>query len=77
MHTNGNSMNVNPASFYSSANAEAAAAQRAEAVRKRLLKSAAALDGTTPEDEAQLVNRWLGVNQPESDGHSAAGKDFA
>jgi hypothetical protein len=80
MHIHGNSMNINPASFYSSGNAEAAANQRAGNVRKRLLKSAASLDGTVPDDEASLVNHWLNANPNQSGSdaeyHSASsGKD--
>ncbi len=80
MHIHGNSMNINPASFYSSGNAEAAATQRAADVRKRLLKSAAALDGTVPDDEAMLVNHWLNAHPNQSEAgaeyHSASsGKD--
>jgi hypothetical protein len=79
MHIHGNSMNLNPASFYSAGNAEAAATKRAADVRKRLLKSAASLGGTESDDEALLVNHWLGANpdQSESDAeyHSTSGKD--
>jgi hypothetical protein len=81
MHIHGNSMNVNAANSYSVANSEkAAAAQRAADVRKRLLKSAAGLDGTESAEAATLIGHWLGANPNQSEGDaeyhaSSSGKD--
>jgi hypothetical protein len=83
MHIHGNSMNVNSASFYSVGNGEkAAAAERAADVRKRLLKGAAAVDGTASPEETLLIGHWLDgreVNgQPGQDdyqSYSASGRD--
>jgi len=59
MHIHGNSMAVNQANLYSAAQGErAASAERATDVRKKLLRSAAGLDGATPE-EAFMIGHWL------------------
>ncbi len=83
MHIHGNSMNVNSASFYSVANGEkAVAAERAADVRKRLLKGAAAVDGTASPEETLLIGHWLdgepsnGQPRPrDSEPHSWSGRD--
>ncbi len=73
MHIHGNSMGMNSADAYSAGNAEkAAAAQRAADVRKRLLKGAAALDGTDSPDEALLIGHWL--DRDHFDGAQANGQ---
>lgn len=60
MHIHGNSMNLNAANFYSVGNGEkAAAAERAAADRKRLLKSAASLDGAASPEETVMIGHWL------------------
>ena len=81
MHIHGNSMNVNAANFYSVGNGEkAAAAERAAAVRKKLLKGAASVDGAESPEETLMIGRWLDSRQSQNEGdaeyHSAAsGKD--
>ena len=81
MHIHGNSMNVNAANLYSAGNAEkSAAAERAAAVRKRLLKAGAGVDGTESAEAATLISHWLGQNpnQPEDDAEyhaSSSGKE--
>jgi hypothetical protein len=83
MHIHGNSMNVNSASFYSVGNGEkSAAAERAADVRKRLLKGAAAVDGTASTEETLLIGHWLDgqqvdgqPNQGDSESHSWSGRD--
>jgi hypothetical protein len=83
MHIQANSMNVNSASFYSVGNGEkSAAAERAADVRKRLLKGAAAVDGTASTEETLLIGHWLDgqqvdgqPNQGDSESHSWSGRD--
>jgi hypothetical protein len=83
MHIHANSMNVNSASFYSVGNGEkSAAAERAADVRKRLLKGAAAVDGTASTEETLLIGHWLDgqqvdgqPNQGDSESHSWSGRD--
>ena len=59
MHIHGNSMAVNAANFYSATQEErAAAAQRAASVRKKLIRSASALDMASPE-ETLLIGQWM------------------
>ena len=59
MHINGNSMAVNQADMYSAAQGErATAAERAAEVRKKLLKSAGQIEGSTPE-ETLMISQWL------------------
>jgi hypothetical protein len=83
MHIHANSMIVNSASFYSVGNGEkSAAAERAADVRKRLLKGAAAVDGTASTEETLLIGHWLDgqqvdgqPNQGDSESHSWSGRD--
>ena len=83
MHIHANSMSVNSASFYSVGNGEkSAAAERAADVRKRLLKGAAAVDGTASTEETLLIGHWLDgqqvdgqPNQGDSESHSWSGRD--
>jgi hypothetical protein len=69
MHIHANSMSVNPASFYSVANGEKSAAAN---VRKRLLKGAAAVEGTASPEETLLIGHWLDGQQ--LDGAQANGQ---
>ena len=88
MHIHANSMSVNSANFYSVGNGEkSAAAERATDVRKRLLKGAAAVEGTASPEETLLIGHWLGEqqldgqpsNEPsaqdDSEPHSWTGRD--
>jgi hypothetical protein len=81
MHIHGNSMNVNAANLYSAGNAEkSAAAERAAAVRKRLLKAGAGVDGAESAEAASLIGHWLGEtpSQPGDDAEyhaSSSGKE--
>jgi hypothetical protein len=80
MHIHGNSMNVNAANFYSVGNSEKAAAERAAAVRKKLMKGAATVEGAETPEESLMIGRWLdsspSQNEGDADYHSAAsGKD--
>ncbi len=60
MHIHGYSMAVNAANLYSAAQGErAAAAQRAAAVRKRLLKSASEIEGAASPEETLLIGQWF------------------
>jgi len=60
MHIHGNPMSVQAASFYAASQEErTAAAQRASEVRKKLLKSATALDGSASPEETLLIGQWL------------------
>ncbi len=60
MHIHGNSMSVNQANFYSAGqNQKAAAAQLAAATRKKLLKSAAEIDGAASPEESLLIGQWM------------------
>lgn len=62
MHTNGNSMNINPATFYSVGNGEKFAPERAAAVRRRLLKNSSILDDAATPEESLLLGHWLEAN---------------
>jgi len=79
MHIHGNSMNMNAANSYSVAGAEkAAVAERAAAVRKKLLKGAASVDEVASPEESLMIGKWLSGSQSESDGEyhtSSSGKD--
>ena len=58
MHIHGNQLNIQAAEFSAIANGEVAA-RRAAAVRKRLLKSAASIDGGASLDESPLSGQWM------------------
>jgi hypothetical protein len=81
MHIHGNSMNVNAANLYSAAKGERAEApKRAADVRKKLLKSAAGMEGASSPEEALLIGHWLDGRHSqvlsEDEYHtSASGKD--
>jgi hypothetical protein len=81
MHIRGNSMSINAASFYSSAqNEKAAAAQRAADVRKKLLKGASEIEGATTPEETLLIGQWMDsrhsqVERADQYRASASGKD--
>jgi hypothetical protein len=72
---------MNAASLYSVANSEkTAAAERAAAVRKRLLKRAACFDEPSGSEQTTMITRWLEQphGQAENDSEyspSASGKD--
>ncbi len=79
MHIHANSMSVNSANFYSVGNAEKSAAAD---VRKRLLKGAAAVEGTASPEETLLIGHWLDGAQlngqpteDDSEPHSWTGRD--
>ena len=59
MHIHGNSMTINAASFYSTAQQEKAAAQRAANVRKKLIKSASEIEGSATPEETLLIGQWM------------------
>ena len=64
MHIHGNSMNLNGANFHCVGNGErAAAAERAAAVRKKLLKSTASVDGAATVEETLMIGQWLDSRQ--------------
>jgi hypothetical protein len=85
MHVHGNQMNLSAINPYSAAAEKAAAAQRAADARKKLMKGAADIEGTTNTgksgaDETFMVERWMG--SPQGHAHddveyhtSVAGKD--
>ncbi len=76
MHIHGNFMNMNAADSYSTANAgRAAAAERAAAVRKKLLRGAASVDESATPEETLMISRWLAGSQGqnESNGEYYAG----
>jgi hypothetical protein len=81
MHIHANQMNMNSASLYSAAGAEnAAAAQRAADVRRKLMKSASDIEGVASPDEAFMIGQWTDSrhSQVQSDDQyhaSASGKD--
>ena len=81
MHVHGHSMNMNNANLYSAGNAErAAAGERAAAVRKKLLKSAASVDGAETAEETLMIGRWLHSRDSQDGGNAdyhaaASGKD--
>ena len=81
MHIHGNSMNINAASLYSSAqNEKTAAAQRAAEVRKKLLRSASDIEGASSPEEAFMIGQWMDGRhsqvQSEDEYHAgASGRD--
>ena len=85
MRIHGNSMNIQPVNLYTAAevaNAAAAkrAAQRANEVRKQLLKSAQSVASDPDPDAALLTGQWLDSRHsqvlPPNEYHTAAsGKD--
>jgi hypothetical protein len=73
-------MNLNAVNPYSAAAEKAAAAQRAADVRKKLMKSAADIEGTASPEEAFMLGQWMDSrhSQVESEDQyhaSASGKD--
>jgi hypothetical protein len=56
-------MNLNMVNPYFAAAENAAAAQRAANVRKKLRKGAAELAGSETPDESQLVDQWTASSQ--------------
>jgi hypothetical protein len=59
MHIQRNQMNSNAVNPYSAAAEKAFAAQRAAAVRKKLLKSASEITGASTPEESFMVGRWM------------------
>ncbi len=80
MHIHGNQMNLNAVNPYSAAAEQAAAAQRAANVRKKLMKSASDIEGVSSPDEAFMVGHWMDATQSRPQDEvvyhtSTAGKD--
>ena len=80
MHIHGNQWDLNAVNPYYAASENAAARQRAAGVRKKLLKSAAEIEGAATPEETLLIGQWLDsrVSQTESKDQyhaSAAGRD--
>ncbi len=80
MHIHGNQMNLNAVNPYSAAAENAAAAQRAANVRKKLMKSASDIEGVSSPEEAFMLGHWMDSTQspPQNDAEyhtSTAGKD--
>ena len=80
MRIHGHRMNLNAVNPYSAAAEKAAAAQRAADVRKKLMKSAADIEGTASPEEAFMLGQWMDSrhSQVESEDQyhaSASGKD--
>jgi hypothetical protein len=80
MHIHGNQWNLNAVNPYSAAAENAAARQRAAETRKKLLKSAAEIEGAATPEETLLNGQWLDSrhSQTESEDQyraSAAGRD--
>jgi hypothetical protein len=59
MHIQQSQLNIHPVNPYSAAAEKALAAQRAAAVRKKLLKSAKEIEGASPAEEALMIGRWM------------------
>jgi hypothetical protein len=59
MHIHSSQMNLEALNPYSAAAEKAAAAKRAEDVRKKLMKSATDIEGISGPDEAYLVSQWM------------------
>ncbi|MDR3751237.1 MAG: hypothetical protein P4K94_07090 [Terracidiphilus sp.] len=80
MHIHGNSMGIQAASFYSAAQGEKTAAERAAEVRKRLLKHAAGMDTEDQSEETPSFGQWLDLQHTrltsgEEYNNAASGKD--
>jgi len=80
MHIHGNSMSIQSASFYSAAQGEKTAAERAAEVRKRLLKSAAATESDDQSAETPSFGQLMDARHSQvmtgDEYHTAAsGKD--
>jgi len=81
MHIHGNSMNINAADFYSFGNGNrAAGAERAAAVRKRLLKASAGVLSAETSEETLMIGKWQDSRQSQVGNNSeyhagASGKD--
>jgi hypothetical protein len=59
MHIHGNQMNLNSINPYSVETDKAIAAQRAAEVRKKLIKSAANIEGPSTPEEDLLISQWM------------------
>ncbi|MGA2168379.1 MAG: hypothetical protein ABSG62_09210 [Terracidiphilus sp.] len=80
MRIHGNQMNLNAVNPYSAAAEKAVAAQRAADVRKKLMKSAADIQGTASPEGAFMLGQWMDSrhSQVESEDQyhaCASGKD--
>jgi hypothetical protein len=80
MHIHGNQWNLNAVNPYSAAAENAAARQRAAETRKKLLKSAAEIEGAATPEETLLNGQWLDsrhsqVQSGEQYNNSVSGKD--
>jgi hypothetical protein len=58
MRVHASQMNIHAVNPYSAAAEKAVAAQRAAAVRKKLLRSAREIEGASPTEEALMIGRW-------------------
>jgi hypothetical protein len=74
MHVHSAQMNMNPVNPYSAAAEKALAAQRATDVRKKLAKSAAAVEGASGSEGDLMISKWMNAdqNQAQAEGHSQA-----
>jgi hypothetical protein len=59
MHIQRSQVNSNAVNPYAAAAEKAVAAQRAATVRKKLIKSARALEGSASPEEAFMIGRWM------------------
>jgi hypothetical protein len=59
MHILRSQISIHAVNPYSAAAEKAVAAQRAAAVRKKLLKSAREIEGASPTEEALMIGRWM------------------
>jgi len=59
MHIQRSQINPNAVNPYSAAAEHALATQRAAAIRKKLLKSASAIEGASTPEEAFMIGRWM------------------
>jgi hypothetical protein len=59
MHIHTNSFNMQAAGLSAAQELRAAEARRAADVRRKLLKSAAALEGGTEPEETVLISQWV------------------
>ncbi|MGA3047241.1 MAG: hypothetical protein ABSD67_11495 [Terracidiphilus sp.] len=80
MHVHSAQMNMNSVNPYSAAAEKAIATQRAADVRKKLVKSAAALEGASSPEGDLMISQWMNADQSQAQGEGqnhagVAGKD--
>jgi hypothetical protein len=79
MHIRGNQWNLNAVNPYYAAAENAAARQRAAETRKKLLKSAAEIEGAATAEETLLIGQWLDSRpsqvESEEQYYASAGRD--